>query len=262
MLNHSTIESKEKIVTSKNMQSQILVVDDEQKLREVVKEHLMSEGFNVMEACNGHEVLDIFSAGKYTVDLILLDWMMPDMNGLDVCKQIRRYSDVPIIFLSAKSDEIDKLVGLEIGADDYITKPFSARELLARIRTVLRRVSRQKQVPINPINIGLNDQLEVDSVIIEHSNLRIDLHRHLAYIGKQELTLTPTEFKLLVTLAQSPGRVYSRLQLLDICLGQEYIGYERSIDTHISNLRKKLDGLNPSSYILTVFGIGYKFAED
>lgn len=232
------------------MNIHILAVDDEQKVRDMVCQSLEQEGFQVTPAKDGMHALSLLQQGTYS--LVLLDWMMPGMNGLAVFHAIRQVSDIPVIFLTAKSDEIDKVLGLELGADDYITKPFSLRELAARIRVVLRRWQKTEPSPA--------------PLAQEHLLMRGDLHlnteKYTVSLRNQEISLTPTEYKLLLLLAESPGRVYTRLQLLELALGEEYSGYERSVDTHIRNLRKKIEP-DPSapSYILTVFGIGYKFGE-
>jgi DNA-binding response OmpR family regulator len=181
-------------------------------------------------------------------DLVLLDWMLPGMNGLEMCKRLRETSTIPIIMLTAKSEEIDRVLGLEFGADDYIVKPFSLRELAARIKTVLRRSSGVVQ--------------ENNSSILIRGELSIDVTSHKATKKGQEIFLTPTEFNILHLLATRPGTVYSRLQLLRQAMGEEYLYYERSIDTHVSNLRKKIED-NPSDpkYVETVFGVGYRFGE-
>jgi len=226
----------------------ILVVDDEEKMTSFIASYLINEGYAVRQAHSGAEALRLLEAGG-GFDLVLLDWMMPGMNGLDVCRKLRTFSDIPVIFLTAKSEEIDKLLGLEIGADDFVTKPFSMRELEARIRVVLRRTNKRKPEP------------EPDPMW-RRGRLAIDLPGHTVYLDGQPVALTPTEFKILVTLAKHQGRVFSRLDLLEIALGEEYTGYERTIDTHIRNLRKKLetDFSNPEM-ILTVHGVGYKMGD-
>jgi DNA-binding response OmpR family regulator len=229
----------------------ILVVDDEQKMTSFITAYLQNEGYGVTEAHTGAKALELLRADS-GFDLVLLDWMMPGMNGLDVCRVLRTFSDIPVIFLTAKSEEIDKLLGLEIGADDFITKPFSMRELEARIRVILRRMNKRKQP----------EELEGDPAIITRGIISIDLPGHVAYRNGKPLTLTPTEFKILTTLAKYRGRVFTRLELLEIALGEEYSGYERSIDTHIRNLRKKIetDFAHPE-IVLTVHGIGYKMGD-
>jgi two-component system OmpR family response regulator len=234
-----------------NRPAAILIVDDEEGIVHIIENHLMKEGYLTCRALGGHEAVEM--AERHHIDLILLDWMMPGMNGLDTLRRIREtVGEIPVIFLTAKTDEVDKLLGLELGADDYITKPFSLRELVARIRAVLRRwVKIRSMVP--------EDQ---DAGVLVRGGLRIDVAKHSVYANDAEIALTPTEMKLLHTLAAHPGRVFSRLQLLEIALGMDYEGYERSIDTHIWNLRKKIEP-DPGHpvYILTVFGVGYKFGE-
>jgi two-component system OmpR family response regulator len=224
------------------MSKKILIVDDEEKIRELINKYLVKEGFEVIEAADGYQALELMVSQK--PDLIVLDWLLPGINGLEVCRQIRQKSAIPIIMLTAKTEEIDKLLGLELGADDYITKPFSLRELTARIRVVLRRIDPSGEIKKSSIKID---------------DLEINLDRHEVLSNGENITLTPTEFKILGILFSSPGRVYSRLQLLDAAFGYAYEGYERSIDTHIRNLRKKIepDPENPR-YILTVYGTGYR----
>lgn len=225
------------------MTHKILVVDDEEKLREMVRNYLTNDGFIVIEAADGAEAIELHQ--KERPDLIVLDWMMPGVNGLDVCKSIRQLGNTPVIMLTAKTEEVDKLLGLELGADDYITKPFSLRELVARIKAVLRRTL---------AGIPARDE------IIKIKEMEVDMEGREVRVKNKKIDLTPTEFKILNVLAGSPGRVYSRLQLLDAAFGYAYEGYERSIDTHVSNLRKKIepDPANPE-YILTVYGAGYRF---
>lgn len=220
----------------------ILVVEDEDKIREMVGNYLANEGYAVIEAADGNTATQIFS--KEQPDLVVLDWMLPGMSGLEVCKWVRQVSDTPVIMLTAKTEEVDKLLGLELGADDYITKPFSLRELAARIKVVLRRSV--------PKDAARDEKIQIREI-------EIDLDRRESRVRGKMVDLTPTEFKILSVLASNPGRVYSRLQLLDIAFGYTYEGYERSIDTHISNLRKKIetDPANPE-YVITVYGTGYR----
>lgn len=224
------------------MSKKILVVDDEEKILELLKNYLDSEGFETILAADGAQALEALQKEK--PNLIVLDWMLPGMSGLEICRQVRQTSKVPIIMLTARADEVDKLLGLELGADDYMTKPFSVRELAARIRVVLRRTEPTEE-KMEQLKIG---------------GLEINLDRHEVRSDGNDVSLTPTEFKILNLLVSNKGRVYSRLQLLDAALGFAYEGYERSIDTHISNLRKKIepDPANPR-YILTVYGTGYRF---
>ncbi|RKN77061.1 response regulator transcription factor [Paenibacillus ginsengarvi] len=232
----------------------LLVVDDEEQMTAFIATYLRNEGYSVTIAPSGAEALSALEEPPGPgFDLMLLDWMMPGMNGLDVCRRLRKFSDVPVIFLTAKTDEIDKVLGLEIGADDYITKPFSLRELEVRIRVVLRRRQNQPQPPA-----GAEDEPRM----LKRGRLSIDLPKHAVYLDQQPILLTPTEFKLLCTLAQHPGRVYSRMDLLEIALGDEYSGYERSIDTHIRNLRKKIESdYSIPKLVVTVHGVGYKFGD-
>ncbi|TGE31992.1 response regulator transcription factor [Desulfosporosinus sp. Sb-LF] len=224
----------------------IILVDDESEILTLVRDYLSREGFTVLTAINGHEGMELIEREK--PDLVLLDWMLPGMSGLEMCKHLRETSTIPIIMLTAKSEEIDRVLGLEFGADDYIVKPFSLRELAARIKTVLRRSSGGVQ--------------ETNASILVRGELSIDVSSHKVAKRGQELLLTPTEFKILHLLATRPGTVYSRLQLLRQAMGEEYLYYERSIDTHVSNLRKKIED-NPSDpkYVETVFGVGYRFGE-
>ncbi|HHW03980.1 MAG TPA: response regulator transcription factor [Thermoanaerobacterales bacterium] len=226
----------------------ILVVDDEIKILNLIKNYLENEGFSVITADGGKKALELFEAEK--PDLVVLDIMMPEVSGYDICRKICALSDTPVIMLTAKSEEVDKILGLELGADDYITKPFSLRELAARIRVVLRRLKRQG---------AQQDSGQDKEDILEYLGLKLDLRKKTAYLDDRPLSLTPTEFKILAMLLGSPGVVFSRLQILEEVLGEYYEGYERSLDTHMSNLRKKLgdDPTNPR-YIKTVYGMGYK----
>lgn len=223
----------------------ILVVDDEKKIVDLVKMYLEREGYRVLAAYDGKTALEL--ARREKPALIVLDWMLPALSGVDVCRTLRQESAVPIVMLTARAEETDKLVGLELGADDYMTKPFSPRELVARIRAVLRRSEGTLTGAPESVTVG---------------DVTADLARHEIRLSGRVVDVTPTEFALLSTLIQTPGRVYTRLQLLDKALGDSYEGYERTIDAHIKNLRQKLepDPAHPR-YILTVYGIGYKFAD-
>jgi two-component system, OmpR family, alkaline phosphatase synthesis response regulator PhoP len=222
----------------------ILVVDDEPKIVQIARDYLEHAGFEVVTAPNGKTALAIVRASK--PDLIVLDLGLPEMDGLDVTRSIRKFSIVPIIMLTARAEETDKLIGLEIGADDYVTKPFSPKELVARVRVVLRR--------LEAASIGAD--------VIRTADLTLDLPRLKVTIGDRAIEVTPTEFELLATLARQPGRIFTRAQLLDAVHGIAFESYERAIDAHIKNIRRKIEP-NPREphYILTVYGVGYKFTE-
>jgi len=222
----------------------ILVVDDEPKIVQLARDYLVHAGYQVVAARDGKTALEAYRTRK--PDLIVLDLGLPHMDGLDVTRVLRKESNVPIIMLTARSEESDKLVGLEIGADDYITKPFSPKELVARVRTVLRRVE--------------NSSTGTD--IIRQGLLEMDLQKMVAALDGQPLDLTPTEFQILAVMARQPGRVFTRSQLLDAVHGVAFESYERAIDTHIKNIRRKIEPDSHSPrYILMVYGVGYKFAE-
>jgi len=223
----------------------ILVVDDEPRIVQVVRDYLQHGGFAVLVASDGPSALRTARTGR--PDLIVLDLGLPGQDGLDVARALRRDGDVPIIMLTARSDESDKLVGLELGADDYITKPFSPKELVARIRTVLRRAEGMK-APAEVIRVG--------------NDVELDVPRMEARFRMQRVELTRTEFQLLATMARQPGRVFTRSQLLESVRGVAFESYERAIDAHIKNLRRKIEP-DPRSprYLQTVFGVGYRFAE-
>ena len=222
----------------------ILVVDDEPKLVTVVRAYLERDGYRVVTAGNGAAALDQFRQAK--PDLIILDLMLPEVDGLEVSRRIRQESRVPIIMLTARAEEVDELLGLELGADDYVTKPFSPRAILARVRAVLRRVGSVPTDTEAPLVVG---------------PLRVDRAGHEAAWQAQLLQLTPTEFRLLAALARRPGRVFTRLELLEEIQGDAYAGYERTIDAHVKNLRKKLSaagGEVAAASIVAVPGVGYK----
>jgi two-component system alkaline phosphatase synthesis response regulator PhoP len=227
------------------MHGLILVVDDEPKIVKQARDYLENSGFRVLSAGDGQTALAV--ARHDRPDLIVLDLNLPEMDGLDVCRALRRESDVPIIMLTARVAEADRLVGLELGADDYITKPFSPRELVARVRAVLRRVRGGVHQP------GL----------IRAGGLEIDIQGRRVTRDGESLHLTRTEFDLLLTLAQHPGQAFTREQLLDRLHGIAYDGYDRSIDAHVKNLRQKIE-TDPSEprYVLTVYAVGYRFADE
>jgi len=223
----------------------ILVVDDENKIVEVVKSYLEREGCKVFEAFDGKEALEIFE--RVNPDLIVLDLMLPDMTGEDICNIIRKKSRVPIIMLTAKIDEKSIISGLNIGADDYITKPFSPRELMARIYAIFRRLN-EEVVPLSNI-ISLNDD-----------DLIIDILKKGIRKNGEDITLTITQYKVLMTLLKYPNKTFTREELINTALGDDYDGYDRAVDTHIKNLRQKIE-TNPKEpqYIITVHGTGYRF---
>ncbi|MDF2669875.1 MAG: DNA-binding response regulator [Paenibacillus sp.] len=226
----------------------LLWVEDERRIVEEGTLFLEQEGCKVTHAATSEDAVELLNQG--TFDLLLIDWMLPGQQGIDLCKEVQSRWKVPVIMLTARTDEWHKVIALEIGSDDYITKPFGMRELLARIKAVLRRSGRSQHNPAEDMN----------SQVIQIDGLVIDAHRHEVSKKGLRLQLTPTEFALLHTLAKQPGRVFSRLHLLEQALGDAYLGYERTIDSHIRNLRSKVedDPANPL-YIVTVYGIGYKF---
>jgi two-component system, OmpR family, response regulator len=219
----------------------ILVVDDEKKIVEIVRAYLEKDGFQVISAFDGKTALDLVIAQH--PDLIVLDLMLPEISGLEVCRTVRKESNTPIIMLTARDEVTDKIIGLETGADDYVTKPFDPKELVSRVRAVLRRTE------ITP----------PEKAVIQIVNLSIDYEKRQVFRGSEPVELTPNEFEILYVMAASPGRVFSRMQLLDKVQGDAYEGYERTIDSHIKNLRKKLEVDSESPrYIITVHGVGYK----
>lgn len=225
------------------MAKKILVVDDEFKIVQLVRAYLQQAGFSVLTASDGQQALTLFRVEQPA--LVILDLMLPDIDGLDVAREIRKESSIPIVMLTARAEDADRIAGLELGADDYVVKPFNPRELVARVRAVLRRTE------------GLTK-----STMIEAGDLAIDFSTHEARLQGRVLDLTPIEFKLLATLAEQPGRVFTRLQLIEALSGTTYATLDRTIDTHIKNLRRKIerDPQNPE-YIVTVRGVGYKFQE-
>jgi DNA-binding response OmpR family regulator len=223
----------------------ILVVDDDHKTVDLVHLYLENEDYDVARAYDGQTALLL--ARKHQPDLILLDLMLPYLDGLDICETLRKESSVPVIMVTARSTEDDKLIGLELGADDYITKPFSPRELVARVKAVLRRTNGDRKNGPATQKIGA---------------LVIDFDRHMAMVQGRPVLLTPREFRLLATLASYPGRVFSRQELLEQAFGMDFDGLERTVDVHMMNLRRKIE-LDPSNpvYIQTVYGVGYRMLE-
>lgn len=221
----------------------ILIIEDEVELAKVLQSYLEKAGYQVLHAARGDAGLALWR--QQHPDLVLLDLNLPGMDGLDVATAIRRQGETALIMVTARVDEVDRLLGLELGADDYITKPYSPREVVARVKTVLRRVLRADQNTSETLKIA---------------DLCIDPDAHSLTQNGRRLELTPTEFTILLTLARQPGRVFSRLQLLEASQGMAYEGYERSIDAHVKNLRAKLqDDSKDQRYVETVFGIGYRF---
>lgn len=226
------------------MNELILVVEDEAKIARLARDYLQRQGYQVATAADGPTALAIVRRDR--PGLVVLDLNLPGMDGLDVCRALRRESDVPIIMLTARAEEADRLIGLELGADDYITKPFSPRELVARVRAVLRRARGNVLTP----------------GIVHAADLEIDLRGHRVLRNGETLPLSRTEFNLLVILAQHPGQAFTRAQLLKHLHGVAYDGYDRSIDAHVKNLRRKIEP-DPGEprYVETVYGIGYRFAD-
>jgi len=226
------------------VRKRVLVVEDDVKTAEIVRMYLEKDGYSVTMAYDGKEGLN--AARTDQPDLIVLDLLLPGLSGLEVCRTLRSQSAVPIIMLTALSTEADKLNGLDLGADDYLTKPFSPRELAARVRAVLRRTV-EEGVSRGPITLTYGD-------------IMVNLQQHTAVVRGQEVHLTPTEFRILATLIGEPGRAFSRSQLVEKALGYDYEGMDRTVDVHVLNLRRKieLDPYHPE-YLRTVYGIGYKF---
>ena len=227
------------------MSGKILVVDDEAKIVKLVRSYLEQAGFTVVEANDGQTAL--IQARREKPDLVVLDLGLPGIDGIEVTRILRRERDTPIIMLTARVEDTDRIVGLELGADDYVTKPFNPRELLARVRAVLRRAG---GAPLAPEMLRAGD-------------LVLDLAGHQATLDRRPLDLTPTEFDLLAVLMQNPGRAFTRLELLERVQGYAYEGYERTVDAHVKNLRAKLgDDPRRPRYVQTVFGVGYKLGAE
>jgi len=226
------------------MTDTILVVDDEQRIIDLAKMYLEQDGYKVMSATDGVKALSSILEDK--PNLVVLDLMLPGMDGLEVCRRVRSESDVPIIMLTARSDDIDKIVGLELGADDYLTKPFNPRELVARVKAILRRTDRQATREDVPAHISVG-------------NLTIDSQRRVVEVNGNSVDLRMKEFDLLQTLAENLGMVFSREKLLDVVWGYDFAGETRTVDVHIAHLRHKLEGMDAT--IETVWGVGYKLDE-
>jgi DNA-binding response OmpR family regulator len=223
--------------------ARVLVVDDEPKIRQVVVAHLEAEGFRVAERSNGEEAVE--AVRSFDPDVVVLDVMLPGIDGIETLRQIRTFSEVYVVMLTARAEEVDKLVGLSVGADDYITKPFSPRELVARVRAVMRRA---------------RGRGAADADILRFDGLQIDRSRRVVVAGTRDIELSALEFDLLVAIAESPGRVFTRRQLIDRVWGWDFFGDERVVDVHIRSLRATLgDDANDPSIIGTVRGVGYRF---
>lgn len=224
------------------MNEKILVVDDEENLLNVIKDYLLRESYQVYTANSGNKAIELFHEMK--PDFIILDLMLPDISGEEICKHIRRESDVPILMLTAKSSEDDKVTGLYIGADDYLTKPFSPKELVGRVRAILRRTK----------------GTSTDFLEFNNKDLSIDIPKHIVKKAGESLSLTPNEFKILSVLAQNSHKVFTRSHLVSLAFGYDFEGFDRTVDTHIKNLRQKIeDNVKEPKYIITVYGVGYKF---
>ncbi len=222
----------------------ILVADDEPKMRNLVKMYLGREGFGVIEAGDGEQALELLK--KSEIDLVILDIMMPKVDGLTVCREIRREYNLPVIMLTARGEEIDRVLGFELGADDYVVKPFSPRELVARVKALLRRVGAKQ--PGTQGNL-----LSFPGLVINHDAREVDVQGH-------KVSLTPKEFELLAFLAKNAGRVFTREQLLEHVWGYDFYGDLRTVDTHVKKLREKLSRFGEAAaYLITVWGVGYKF---
>jgi len=228
-----------------NNKIRILVVDDEQKVLNVIKAYLTKEGFEVLTSMDGEDALNLFK--NELIHLIILDLMLPKISGEEVCNKIRATSSVPIIMLTAKTEEDNKIEGLAIGADDYITKPFSNRELVSRVKAIIRRTYRNN----NPL---------AEILIVNNGDLEINIEKMIIKKQGRPITLTSNEFKILIALLTNPGQIFSREQLVNKAFGVDYDGFDRTVDTHIKNIRYKIedDHKNPK-YIISVYGMGYKF---
>lgn len=228
------------------MSRTILVVDDNPKIVEVLKAYLVSEGFDVVTAADGPAAVEVVSSR--VPDLALLDVMLPGIDGIELTRRFQREHDLPVILVTARIDEVDRLIGLEVGADDYISKPFSPREVVARVKAVLRRVDRDRTGGVG----AAGEILRLGDLVIDPGGRDVTL-------DGERIDLTRTEFDILATLAAHPGRVYSRMQLMEAAQGDAFEGYDRTIDAHVKNLRRKLgDDPREPRYVRTVFGVGYK----
>ena len=234
--------------------NKVLLVDDDPSIIEVLKLYFEKEGYQVVTCMQGDKAFAVFNTSK--PDIIILDLMLPGTDGNDICREIRKTSDVPIIMLTARTDTLDKIIGLELGADDYIPKPFEPKEVLARVKAVLRRTERRD----NPQAAPAEEEKSTD--IITYPGFSVDKIRYVVTVDGNEIYMPPKELELLFYLASNPNRVYTRDQLLDEVWGFEYYGDSRTIDVHIKRLREKLENVSPKWALKTVWGVGYKFEAD
>ena len=228
------------------MASTVLIVEDDPDTAKLVSLYLQRDGHKVLCARDGIEGLRL--AREARPDLVVLDLMLPKLNGIGVCRTLRQESTVPIVIVTARVEEEDRLKGLDLGADDYVTKPFSPRELAARIRAVLRRTAKV--------------DLEPGPAEVAHSGVTVDLHRRTVYVDDRKAVLTPTEFGILVMLIKEPERTFSREQIIDRVFGFDFQGFDRTVDAHIANIRRKIRPLDGPDHIQTVYGVGYRFSND
>jgi DNA-binding response OmpR family regulator len=236
------------------MSQKVLVADDEEKIARMLGSYLEAAGFQVLLAFDGAQAISLFRSEA--PDCLVLDINMPEADGLEVARELRRSSSVPIIFLSARADEVDRVIGLELGADDYVAKPFSPRELVARVRAVLRRGA-----AVSPAREGAREGAS-ETTLLRRGDLELDLRKRSAVAGGRSVTLTAVQFEILSLLMREPGRVWTRLEILERALGASYEGYERTIDAHVKNIRRALgDDSEDSKYIGTMRGVGYRFIE-
>ncbi len=235
----------------------ILIVDDEPQIVEVLEQYLRDEGFAIDKAYDGLSAVQVFKSAR--PDLVLLDLKLPGLSGLDAFHEMRAEADTPIIMLTSRTDEVDRVIGLELGADDYITKPFSPREVVARVKTVLRRLAHTNSTASGAVAPPPPAQASADRIGV--GGLEIDVNDHEVHVEGREVELTPTEFRILEVLVQNPGRTFTRAQLLDRAKAENLDVFDRTLDRHIANLRHKIES-DPGkpNYIITVFGVGYKMA--
>jgi DNA-binding response OmpR family regulator len=228
------------------MASTVLIVEDDLDIARLVSLYLERDGHKVISAQDGIEGLKL--ARDASPDLVVLDLMLPKLSGIEICRTLRQESTVPVVMVTARVEEEDRLKGLDLGADDYVTKPFSPRELAARVRAVLRRTAR--------------DDAERGPVEVAHGGVKVDMHRRSVYVQGRKVSLTPTEFRILVMLIKEPERTFSREQIIDRVFGFDFDGFDRTVDAHIANIRRKIRPANGPDHIQTVYGVGYRFSND